>query len=902
MDQNIDALIGKIFYNVQFSRTCHKSNMKKLRKYYEQYELSDFWASFVSCIRIPLTVAQHHPRVECTLQFVAKFAASLFNVTNEESEEPLCPFLSKLFDFLLSHCCVKDPAVRFRVCKFLNMLLNSMGDETFIDDVLCDKIIASMTDRLKDKSPKVRAEAIYALHRLQDPMDDNCRVIKLYIYHASKDPVAEVRKATLMCMGKNQKTLQVALRRTRDVNERVRKAAYEFISKITVRSLTITQRDRLLNDGLKDRSDLVRKYVQNVMLPSWLRYFKGDLLSLVRALDAEIGTDVSALSLETLFKSSGINSLIEQLPINKETKLIPVDKLNSENVLYWKCLIKYFYHENRTDKLEEIIPELSIFCKYISDFQTSILENQTEKWVNSMHKFILLQLFEITTTYDLSDELGRKKLNELICNTLLGNHWSEKIIECIVSHLQYVIPDVNSRVNILCNVIGDIRAPLTEPSQFEQNPQISKYEQEKNDVDIASLKVKLLELKQIEYQAIQDKEFLKADSLQKEINELTEEIKMSSVKVPPPLMIVEQEIKEKDDPETMIKCLSIICTALQSVTSLTPTLRDLMKMGLVSLDYPNDNVYMLAIKTISIYGILDKELAKKHMVILLLQFSLEQENSKILITALKGIFDLLSLYGLEYFGNVESQEETIDQSKKSPSSTQRSETEGNNCNFIKILTGLLDDANEEIRTIATEGFCKLLINQRISSVGLLSRLIILCFNPANDRDYYLRQCLSTFFDNFLTRVPQAQEMFEEAYLPTLKILYNAPDTSPLQEIDPYDVSKFILSMTRISHSKFASKNYYAHNNLVFTIFTEVINSNSCIDEEMLIKSLQYLHLEIDDSSKKNILLALDKVLEMVQQSSKTQVLKYIDAFKRKLKIPNVEEAPKDEKTDDDTDE
>ncbi|XP_076637390.1 chromosome associated protein G [Colletes latitarsis] len=904
MNENMDQVIRKIFYNVQFSRNCHKRNMNKLIKCYEQYELSEFWASFISCFKIPLTIAQHHPRVECTLQFVANFAVSLFNVTDEESEEPLCPFLSELFDFLLSHCCVKDPAVRFCICKFLNMLLNSMGDETFMDDVLCDKIIASMMDRSKDKSPKVRAEAIFTLHRLQDPMDDNCPVIKLYMYHASKDPKAEVRKAVLSCMGKNQKTLQVALRRTRDVNERVRKAAYEFISKITVRSLTITQRDQLLNDGLKDRSELVRKYVQDVMLPSWLRYFKEDLLSLVRALDAEIGTDVSVLSLEILFKRSELNTLIEQLPIDKETKLIPVDKLNSENVLYWKCLIKYLYREDRTEELEGIIPELSIFCKYISDFQISILENQTEEWVNSMHKFILLQLFEISTTYDLSDELGRKKLNELIYNTLISNHWSEKIIECIVSHLQYVIPDVNSRVNILCNAISDIRAPLIEPSQFEQVSQMSKYQQEKNGVEIASLKVKLLELKEIEYQAIQDKEFLKADSLQKEINELTEEITKFSVKVPPPvLMIAEQEIKEKDDPETMIKCLSIICTVLQSVTSLTPTLRDLMKIGLVSLDHSNDDVYMLAIKTVSIYGILDKELAKKHMVILLLQFSLEQENSKILVTALKGIFDLLLLYGLEYFGNVESQEEIIDQSKKSLSSTQRSETEGNNCNLIKILTGLLDDANEEIRTIAAEGFCKLLINQRISSVGLLSRLIISCFNPANDRDYYLRQCLSTFFDNFVTRVPQAQEMLEEAYLPTLKILYNAPETSPLQEIDPYDVSKFILSMTRVDLSKSASKNYYAHNNLVFTIFSEVINSNSCIDEEMLIKSLQYLHLEVDDDSlKENILLALDKVLEMVQQSSKIRVLKYIDAFKRKLKIPNVKEPSEDEKTDDGSDE
>lgn len=176
-----------------------------------------------------------------------------------------------------------------------------MGEQG-MDDTLYDTIIQAMMDRLLDKSSKVRAQAIFALHRLQDPSDENCPVIKVYMFHASKDPNPEVRRATLACMGKTQRTLNVALNRTRDVNERVRKMAYEFISKITVRSLTIKQRDQLLNDGLKDRSEMVKKCVENVLLPSWLRHFKGDFISLVRAVDAEISTDVSVLALNTLFK------------------------------------------------------------------------------------------------------------------------------------------------------------------------------------------------------------------------------------------------------------------------------------------------------------------------------------------------------------------------------------------------------------------------------------------------------------------------------------------------------------------------------------------------------------------------------------------------------------------------
>ncbi|CAD1469487.1 unnamed protein product [Heterotrigona itama] len=903
--------IKEIFYNVQFNKTCHPSNIKNLKKCYERSNETNFWNSFISCFKVPLIFAQRHPRVENTLEFVAKFAASLYSsLNNDDSEEPMCPFLTKLFDFLLTNHCARDIAVRFRICHFLNMLLNSLGDQAFIDDALCDKIISSMMKRLMDKSPKIRAQAVFALQRLQDPTDDQCSVIKVYIFHASKDPNAMVRKAVLKSMGKNQSTLQVVLRRTRDVDETVRKAAYDFISKITVRSLTITQRDQLLNDGLKDRSDMVKNTVENVLLPSWLRHFKGDFIDLIKALDAEIGTGVAVLALDSLFKNTSLNTLLEQLPIDKETKLIPVNKLTSETVLYWRCLVKYLQNGSCTEELERILPELSTFCNYISDFLMTISTPQNETWVNHMHKFILLQLFEITTTYDLSDEVGRKNLNDLIRNILMGNFWTEKIIECVVAHLQYIIPDVHTRLDTLANIISEIRLPLKE---VMTQTQISEEQQHEINIKRAKLKVQLLELKEEEYQAIQDKQYLEADNLKNQINKLNEEIIKLSEK-PQTETIINEEIKEKSDSATMIKCLTIICTMMQSVTALTPTLKSFMQIALDSLDHPSDTVHILALKAVSICCILNKELAKQHIMMLFLQFSLEQENLDIWIAALKGIFDLLLLYGLEYFDMLENaNDNTVNRSERSRtklftdtdteislSSVHRSEAERGNCNFIKILAGLLDNADQGLRTVATEGLCKLLLHRRISSSSLLSRLIILCYNPVNDNDFYLRQCLSGFFDNFVTLVPDAQMLLEEAYLPTLQILCNAPDISPLQEIDPYDISRFILNLTRHELRKPGTENYCAHNNLVFTILAEMLNTTSKIDQETLIKSLKDLHLDLDDDKfKKNLQEAINKVMETISVSDK-QLLKYFEFFKKQLHAPTDTTDAVDIPTDEDT--
>lgn len=172
--------------------------------------------------------------------------------------------------------------------------------------------------------------------------------------------------------------------------------------------------------------------------------------------------------------------------------------------------------------------------------------------------------------------------------------------------------------------------------------------------------------------------------------------------------------------------------------------------------------------------------------------------------------------------------------------------------------------NQDLRTTAAEGLCKLLLNQRISSSNLISRLIIMCYNPVNADDFYLRQCLSAFFDCFVARVPDAQEMLEDAYFLTLQVLCDAPNISPLQEINAYHMSKFILSLTRQGCQKTNGQTFYTHNNLAFAILAEILNPESKIDQEILIKSLTNLCIQIEDNlSKENLQKAVKNVTNMV---------------------------------------
>jgi hypothetical protein len=67
--------------------------------------LEKFFEDFVSCLKTLLLIGKKHARVECALDFAAKFCVSLYdsqeNVEDHDGDDDMPPFLKKLFNFLL---------------------------------------------------------------------------------------------------------------------------------------------------------------------------------------------------------------------------------------------------------------------------------------------------------------------------------------------------------------------------------------------------------------------------------------------------------------------------------------------------------------------------------------------------------------------------------------------------------------------------------------------------------------------------------------------------------------------------------------------------------------------------------------------------------------------------------
>merc|ERR1719225_2050614 len=122
-------------------------------------------------------------------------------------------------------------------------------------------------------------------------------------------------------------------------------------------------------------------------------------------------------------------------------------------------------------------------------------------------------------------------------------------------------------------------------------------------------------------------------------------------------------------------------------------------------------------------------------------------------------------------------------------------TQGGN-SVVAILSKILDEPDLDLRTEVAEGLCKLLMIGALNSPKLLSRLLLIWYNPMTESDSKLRHILGTFFPLYCSMSKFNQRAMEDSFVPTMKILFDAPVTSPLAEIDVEDVGMFFVHLTR----------------------------------------------------------------------------------------------------------
>uniref|UniRef100_A0A2K6EJL1 Non-SMC condensin I complex subunit G n=2 Tax=Propithecus coquereli TaxID=379532 RepID=A0A2K6EJL1_PROCO len=858
------------------------------RTYRTMDDKTGFHEEFVHYLKYAMLVYKREPAVERVVEFAAKFVTSFHqsDMENDEEEED-GGILNYLFAFLLKSHEANSHAVRFRVCQLINKLLGSMPENAQIDDDVFDKINEAMLIRLKDKISNVRIQAVLALSRLQDPKDDECPVVDAYAALIENDSNPEVRRAVLSCIAPSAKTLPKIVGRTKDVKEAVRKLAYQVLAeKVHMRAMSIAQRVMLLQQGLNDRSDAVKQAMQKHLLQGWLRFSEGNVLELLHRLDVENSSEVAVSVLNALFSVTPLSELVGICKNNDGRKLIPVETLTPEIALYWCVLCEYLKSKGDEGEefLEQILPEPVVYAEYLLSYIQSIpVVNEEHRsdfsyLGNLMTKeFIGQQLILIIKSLDTNEEGGRKKLLAILQEILTLPRTPISLVSFLVERLLHIITDDNKRIQIVTEIISEIRAPIVTVGVNADPADVRKKE-----LRMAEIKVKLIEAKEALENCITVQDFNRASELKEEIKAL-EDAKIDLLKETEQLEIKEVHI-EKNDAETLQKCL-ILCYELLKQMSISTGIGATMNGIIESLILPgiisvHPVVRNLAVLCLGCCGLQNQDFASKHFVLLLQVLQIDDVTIK--LSALKAIFDQLMMFGIEPFKTKkikDLQREGTEINSDDEQESREVEETATAKNVLKLLSDFLDSEVSELRTGAAEGLAKLMFSGLLVSSRILSRLILLWYNPVTEEDVRLRHCLGVFFPMFAYASRTNQECFEEAFLPTVQTLANAPASSPLAEIDITNVAELLVDLTRPSTLNPQAKNsqdYQAltvHDNLAIKICNEILTSPCSPEIRVYTKVLS--SLELSSNLAKDLLVLLNEILEQVKDRTCLRALEKI---------------------------
>ncbi|XP_028599159.2 condensin complex subunit 3 isoform X2 [Podarcis muralis] len=873
--------IKETFEKAQKAHQNHAKLVASLKHMYN--ELQDkisFHEEFVHYLKFALIVYKREPAVEQVINFVAKFVVSFYEPEKddtEEEEQVENSLLNYLFKFLLESHHANSSAVRFRVCQIINKLLVSLPENAQIEDELFDQISSAMLLRVKDKVPNVRIQAVLALSRLQDPKDSDCPVVNVYSNLIENDSNPEVRRTVLSCIGPSAETLPKIIGRTMDVKETVRKLAYQVLAeKVHMKALTIAQRVKLVQQGLNDRSESVKEVVQKKLLQAWLRLVEGNVLELLHRLDVESCPEVGIPALNAMFSLSPVNDLIKNFSDLDERKVIPIEKLTAENALYWKTLCEYLKSEGE-EFLENILPEPAIYADYLQSYlQNMPVLSQEEKedmaCVEQLmtKEFIGQQLILMIGCMDTTEEGGRKRLLTVLQKILKMPTTSASLVSSLTENLLRILKDDDRRIQTVAEIITEVRDEIITVDKPPDATEIRK-----KQLKLAEIKVKLMEAKDALEKSVALQDFSQASLLKERIMEL-ESIKSDLLKEAeePP---TKEICMEKSDPETLLKCL-MMCNELLKQLSLSKGLGPTMDAIIESLIIPGVTNIHPAVRNLAVLclggcGLQSEEFASQHLALLLQVLQIDE--IKVKLSALKAVFDQLMMFGMEPFKakkgkcaqseNEENENEKNENEENENEVTKETEEEtATTHNLLQLLSGFLDSEISELRTVSAEGLAKLMFSGRLISAKLLSRLVLLWYNPVTEEDTCLRHSLGVFFPLFAYSNRTNQECFGEAFLPTLKILFNAPASSPLSEVDAANVSELFVDLTRpsgLDHSAKNSRNYQGltvHDNLAVKICHEILMDPSAPDVRIYVKALSSLELNKDFT--KDLLVLLDEIL------------------------------------------
>ncbi|KAJ9661173.1 chromosome condensation complex Condensin, subunit G [Neophaeococcomyces mojaviensis] len=620
--------VADIFADAQKSSINHKTLTKRLRKLEAKHESqrTRFEEQVKQCVVRSLEVTKSEKAGANIVKFLCAYCAATQGEEQESEDEESNNITNVLLLMLLPYMSAKDKVVRYRATQIISQL---MGIVQEIEDDLYQAIRHELIKRIRDRVPAIRLEAVCALGRLlENEMDEEAQekgndsdddtimsdeaestgLLAKLLDVLQNDTNADVRKALLLNLPIEPKTLPYLLERARDKDAPTRRALYAKLMPNLgdFRHLSLSMREKLLRWGLRDRDERVRKAAVKMFSSLWIEQIAKTLQQTdpdeqeEKPTKKNIGFYESSIPalLELLERIDILNSGQDDgigLEAMREFWTLRPDYFNAMEFRdeFWGDLsvesafmARSFYDYCAQDpdalaEAEDKMPEVTRFGFHLQRYLNQVLETrqafesgaEIEEETIAEQEFIAEQLLHIAHTLDYTDEIGRRKMFSLLRNMLSIAEFPEEMTRLTVEAL---------RLTCASNAAGEKEfiAVVTEA--------ITEVHDTLNDEDA--------DQNNRAHSPDDNESFVSAHSELSSASDHTataHNSRSKSSKHKPHLTPEEQERRALRELLTNLKCLSIAHTLLQNITTdtsksmaLETLLNDLIIPSIRSEDTP----------------------------------------------------------------------------------------------------------------------------------------------------------------------------------------------------------------------------------------------------------------------------------------------------------------------------
>ncbi|EPQ52389.1 chromosome condensation complex protein [Gloeophyllum trabeum ATCC 11539] len=759
---------------------------------------------------------------------------------DEYDDTPASRFASRMLKFLLKGFLAKDKNVRYRVVQILAEVVSHMGE---LDEDLYTQIRESLLDRLRDKEPFVRVQAVIGLAKLygtEDPADledGEPPVVEVLLDTLAHDPSGDVRRAVLVNVHINQATLSYILARSRDTDAIIRKLFYTLLESNCVppddsnglgitdpRVLSIAQRELIVRNGLGDREPSVRSAAAKLIV-TWLEVvgekMEGDepakeVIAFLRLFDlAETGIAEDAL--RSVFASRV--DIFDNVEFGDQYWA----DLTPEKAFLARVFVDHCISTKDDARLESALPVVTLLAFRIqstyNDLMEQIQDDEEQKFLRGedheddeerarkederMDKeFVIGEMLRLAVNLDYADEIGRRKMFQLVRDMISQETLPESLLSRCLDVLRKLSPNERDLIRLVVEVVHELRDPEME-----------------------------------------EKEASAGDDGETTYAETPMTVRTVRAAPKPPSEMTPEEKAQADAID--LRCLALCIGMLERVNG-TFEENSTLEGILGELIIPAVKRKELALREKGLVSLGLCCLIARRMALNSFQLFLSQVQSApelLKIRVLQIIFDILMVHDRDFLGNEGVAGDRI-------------------IEFLLQIWG--NEESEKVQALMCVGIAKLMLSGMVTDERVLKSLVFAYVSPETAGNQELRQCLSYFFPVYCYSSPANQRRMQKIFIPIFEELsqvYKELDDDR-EMISPANVVAMFVDWTD-PQKAVAVRGQAADDKIHFDMATEIVRTLYSKDMEkdekkVLCQSLSKLYIPdvVDDDQIRTLKLLM----------------------------------------------